>query len=98
MGYITTNNYIQPLRSFYYVQSFSVQILGTVDATSTEELLKAINTALGSIAKFKIKAVSHDKWVDGYTGDDRFFGEDGKEIVETATPEQIPTETEVVEE
>lgn len=61
---------------------FSVQILGTVDATSTEDLLMRINAALGSIPKFKIKAVSHDKWVDGYTGDDRIFGDDGKEIVE----------------
>lgn len=75
---------------------FSVQILGTVDATSTEDLLKAINTALGGIPKFKIKAVSHDKWTDGFTGADRIFGEDGKEITEES--EQLPTETEVVEE
>lgn len=66
---------------------FSVQILGTVDSTSTEELLKAINSALGSIAKFNVKAVSHDKWTDGYTGKDRFFGEDGKEIVEAPVVE-----------
>lgn len=79
---------------------FSVQILGTVDATSTEDLLKAINEALGGIPKFKIKAVSHDKWVDGYTGDDRFFGEDGKEIVETPiveTTEESAKEVEVEE-
>ena len=79
---------------------FSVQILGTVDATSTEDLLKAINEALGGIPKFKIKAVSHDKWVDGYTGDDRIFGEDGKEIVEEPVVEettQEETEVEVTE-
>lgn len=76
---------------------FSVQILGTVDATSTEDLLKAINEALGGIPKFKIKAVSHDKWVDGYTGDDRIFGEDGKEIVEEPVVEEPEVEvTEVV--
>lgn len=62
---------------------FSIQILGTVDATSTEDLLARINAALGAIPKFKIKAVSHDKWVDGYTGEDRIFGDDGKEIQET---------------
>jgi hypothetical protein len=70
---------------------FSVQILGTVDATSTEELLKAINSALGSIAKFNVKAVSHDKWTDGYTGKDRFFDEDGKEVVETPEVPVVPT-------
>lgn len=63
---------------------FSVQILGTVDATSTEDLLKAINLALGGVEKFNVKAVSHDKWVDGFTGKDRVFDEDGNEIVETS--------------
>lgn len=63
---------------------FSVQILGTVDATSPEDLLKAINLALGSIEKFNVKAVSHDKWADGFTGKDRVFDEEGNEIVETS--------------
>ena len=78
---------------------FSIQILGTVDATSTEDLLKAINEALGSIPKFKIKAVSHDKWVDGYSGEERFFGDDGKEIVQMHVVEETEievTETEVL--
>ena len=76
---------------------FSIQILGTVDATSTEDLLKAINEALGGIPKFKIKAVSHDKCVDGYTGDDRFFSEEGKEIVQTPVVEENEIEVEVEE-
>lgn len=76
---------------------FSIQILGTVDANSTEDLLKAINEALGGIPKFKIKAVSHDKWVDGYTGEERFFGEDGKEIVQTTVVEDAEIEVEETE-
>ena len=76
---------------------FSVQILGTVDATSTEDLLKAINEALGGIAKFNVKAVSHDKWTDGFTGKDRLFDEDGNEIVETTTVEETTEEVEVTE-
>lgn len=71
---------------------FSVQILGTVDATSSEELLTNINSALGSIPKFRIKAVSHDKWTDGFTGEDRLFDDDGKEIVETNIVEDTPVE------
>lgn len=75
---------------------FSIQILGTVDATSTEDLLKNINTALGAVPKFKIKAVSHDKWVDGFSGDDRLFGEDGKEIVEQPEPSpEVSTTSEI---
>ena len=72
---------------------FSVQILGTVDAKSTEELLSQINSALGSIPKFNIKAVSHDKWTDGFTGKDRQFDVDGNEIVvQPTTIPQIPLE------
>lgn len=79
---------------------FSIQILGTVDATSTEELLKQINTALGGIPKFKIKAVSHDKQVDGFTGDDRVFGEDGKELARQSSNDNAQannSEIEIVE-
>lgn len=71
---------------------FSVQIMGTVDATSTEELLASINSALGGISKFNIKAVSHDKWVDGYSGKDRLFDENGNEIVSS---ESASTATDV---
>ncbi len=74
---------------------FSIQILGTVDATSTEELLAHINSALAGVPKFNIKAVSHDKWTDGYTGADRLFDEDGKEIVEQTTVTQPDSSEEV---
>lgn len=70
---------------------FSVQILATVDARSTEELLSDINKALGQIPKFNIKAVSHDKWADGYTGRDRVFDENGDELSKQA--EAVATET-----
>ena len=76
---------------------FSVQILGTVDATSSEDLLKAINLALSSIEKFNVKAVSHDKWADGFTGKDRVFDEEGNEIVE-ASKEVIAQPEDNVEE
>ena len=71
---------------------FSIQILGTVDATSTEELLSNINSALSGVPKFNIKAVSHDKWTDGYTGADRLFDENGKEIIEQPQTPDLPLE------
>lgn len=76
---------------------FSIQILGTVDATSTEELLAHINGALAGVPKFNIKAVSHDKWTDGYTGADRLFDEDGKEIIEQPQTGAQPDSSEEVE-
>ena len=76
---------------------FSIQILGTVDAISTEDLLKQINTALGSIPKFNVKAVSQDKWVDGYTGEDRLFDEEGKEIIKQSPIIEVPETTEEVD-
>lgn len=59
---------------------FTVHVHATVDARSTEELLANINKALREIPKFNIKAVSHDKWADGFTGRDRVFDENGREI------------------
>lgn len=76
---------------------FSIQILGTVDSTSTETLLNQLNTALGTIPKFNIKAVSHDKWADGFTGEDRLFDEEGKEILKQPSTPEIPESTEEVD-
>lgn len=67
---------------------FSVQILGTVDAKDAVELHQAINTALGGVDRFKVKAVSLDEWTDGL-GETRLFDESGDEIFdESEQPEQ----------
>lgn len=77
---------------------FTIQILCTADGTDSIELHTAIKSALEGIDKVRVKAVNLDMWVNGFSGEPRTFDEHGKEIVEVATPEQLPTETEVVEE
>lgn len=75
---------------------FSVQILGTVDAQDAVVLHQAINTALGGVDRFKVKAVSLDEWTDG-NGQTRLFDSDGKEVVEEFEQPQDPITEESVE-
>lgn len=72
---------------------FNIQIFGSVDSNSTEEMLKKINEALGTIPNFKVKTVTHDMWINGYTGEARFFDENGKEVFDSLEPiETVVTE------
>ena len=59
---------------------FSVQILGTVDAMDTIELHQSIKSALQNVAKFKVKMIGLDEWVDGL-GETRRFDKNGVEIL-----------------
>lgn len=72
---------------------FSVQILGTVDAKDAVELHQAINTALGGVDRFKVKAVSLDEWTDGL-GETRLFDEHGDEIIEEPETPEPPADPE----
>ena len=61
---------------------YSVQIIGTVDGLDSVDLHQQIKAALLNVGKFKVKAVSLDEWVEGYSGKTRKFDENGDEIVE----------------
>ena len=66
---------------------YSVQVLGTVDAVDPVELHQSIKASLTGIAKFKVKMIGLDEWVDGL-GETRHFDEEGKEIL--PEPEVVP--------
>lgn len=74
---------------------YSVQIIGTVDGLDSVELHQQIKSALLGVGKFKVKTISLDEWVEGYSGKTRKFDENGNEIVEQPVVEE--PETEVVE-
>jgi hypothetical protein len=76
----------------YEFNRFSVQVIGTVDDIDSVELHQQIKTALLGVDKFKVKAISLDEWVDGYSGKTRKFDENGDEIVEQP-PAQYQEET-----
>ncbi len=61
---------------------YSVQILAIADEADSSSLQKKITDALSPILKFHVKTVSLDKWVNGLTGEERTFDENGKETFE----------------
>ncbi len=61
---------------------YSVQILAIADEADSSSLQKKITDALPPILKFHVKTVSLDKWVNGLTGEERTFDENGKETFE----------------
>ena len=61
---------------------FTIQILGTADAVDGLTLHKNIEDALNSIDKCRVKAVNLDMWCNGYTGEPRYFAEDGSEVTD----------------
>lgn len=61
---------------------YSVQILAIADEADSSGLQKKITDALSPILKFYVKTVSLDKWVNGLTGEERTFDENGKETFE----------------
>ena len=64
---------------------YSVQILAIADEADSSGLQKKITDALSPISKFHVKTVSLDKWVNGLTGEERTFDENGKEITVEGT-------------
>lgn len=64
---------------------YTVSVLATVDSADSGETQRLIKEALNALPKVRVKTISFDLWVNGMTGEDRVFDEDGKEIFSNAT-------------
>ena len=63
---------------------FNVNILCIADSADATDLQRKVLQALSSVPKLTVKMTNLDRWVDGTTGKVRAYGEDGKELTETA--------------